>query len=80
MCTVGRDQFPRNIKLTSSLPPPLLMFNTAVTAMVQVGLCVFVLVFSKIYKFPPEACVQVGLCVFTGETAQDSFAFKGEEK
>ena len=34
MCTVGRDQFPRSIKLTSSLLLLLLlMFNTAVTAM-----------------------------------------------
>ena len=33
MCTVGRYQFPRSIKLTSTLPPPLHMFNTVVTAM-----------------------------------------------
>ena len=35
MCTVERDQFPRSIKLTSSLLLLLLllMFNTAVTAM-----------------------------------------------
>ena len=37
MCTVGRDQFPRSIKLTSSLLLLLLMFNTAVTAMGGAG-------------------------------------------
>ena len=37
LCTVGRFQFPRSHKQTSSSLPPLSMFLTAVTAMAGNG-------------------------------------------
>ena len=51
--------------------------NSHLEHVLQVGICAFAIVFVNIHNSDLEHVVQVGICVFTGETAQDSFAFKG---